>query len=361
LWEKSNRSLKLALRSQSSKQYMTTRSKQIIKLIVRLLVTMALLVWAFSQIDLGQFRQAVQQARWGFLIAVWGLTVILFWIRSIKMRLVLKRQGCTVGTGTVFGATTITALYSLILPGILSTGVKWYILKKNTGKGSNVFSSMVYNQLATVFIMTVFGLAALTISSPASLLMPSSKHQWLLPAVCGVMLVVVLLVTLLLLNGRMGGRVIKILKLSLWPLPEKGRQKGVEILDQIAVFQAVGGRFHLTFVLLTVADTLVGGVVSYVLAAKAAHIVAPLSVYVWLCAGIYVLGRLPISVASLGIREASLVGFLALYGVEKSAAMLMSMILFSSLVFMAVVGAGCQLFWTLTVKKTAQSQRENRP
>jgi len=330
---------------------MTTRGRQTVKLIVRLLITAGLLVWAFSQIDLGQFRQAVQEARWEFLIAVWGLTVILFWIRSVKMRLVLKRQDCYVGTGTVFGATTMTALYSLILPGILSTGVKWYVLKKNTGKGSNVFSSMVYNQLSTIIIMTVFGLAALMVSNPAPLLMPGSKNQWLLPVVCGAVLAVVVLATLLLLNSRTGGRVIDVLKLLLRLLPDKGRRKGNEILDQIAVFQAVGWRFHFTFVLLTVVDTLIGGVVSYVLAARTAHIIAPVSVFVWLCAGIYVLGRLPVSVASLGIREASLVGFLAVYGVEKPAAMLMSMVLFSSLVFMAVVGAGYQLFWTLTGKK----------
>jgi hypothetical protein len=51
-------------------------------------------------------------------------------------------------------------------------------------------------------------------------------------------------------------------------------------------------------------------------------------------------------VANLGVREATLVGFLAVYGVEKSAAMLMSMILFSTLVFMAIIGAAYQLAWT---------------
>jgi hypothetical protein len=53
-------------------------------------------------------------------------------------------------------------------------------------------------------------------------------------------------------------------------------------------------------------------------------------------------------VANLGVREATLVGFLAVYGVEKSAAMLMSMILFSTMVFMAIIGAAYQLYWSLT-------------
>jgi glycosyltransferase 2 family protein len=333
---------------------MSPRSKQVVKVIIRFLVTTGLLIWVFTQIDLAQFGRAVQQARWQFLIAVWGLTVILFWIRSFKMRLVLKRQDCNVRTGTIFGATTMTAMYSLILPGILSTGVKWYILKKDTGKGSNVLSSMVYNQLATMVVMTAFGLAALMISNPTALLMPGLRNRSLLPTVCGVLLAAVLLVSLLLLNGRTGGGVIKVLKFLLLPLPPRVRQKGVEILDQIAVFQAVGWRFHLTFVLITVADTLVGGVASYVLAARTAHIVAPVSVFVWLCAGVYILGRIPISVANLGVREATLVGMLAIYGVEKSAAMLMSMILFSALVFMAGIGTAYQVAWTLGPQPPAQ-------
>jgi uncharacterized membrane protein YbhN (UPF0104 family) len=337
---------------------MTSRRRQVTKLTLRVVITTALLAWAFSQIDLAQFRDAVRTAKWQLLIAVWGLTVILFWIRSAKMQFVLKRQDCRVGIGTVFGATAMTSLYSLILPGILSTGVKWYVLKKSTGKGSNVFSSMVYNQLSIMIVMTVFGLAALAISNPTPLLLPEAKSQWLLPAVCGALLIAVLAVTLLLLNSRTGGRIIQVFKRLLSPLPEEIRKKTADILDQIAVFQAAGWRFHSIFTLLTIADTVVGGVVTYVLAARTASIVAPVSAFIWLCALIYLLGRMPISIADLGVREVTLVGFLAVYGVGKPAAMLMSMILFSALVFMAIIGAAYQLFFTLTARRTARQPDE---
>lgn len=333
---------------------MTSHSKQVVKLILRVLITTALLFWAFSQIELGQFWDAIRTVRWPFLVAVWGLTAILFYIRSVKMQFVLRRQDCRVGIGTIFGATTLTALYSLILPGILSTGVKWYVLKKSTGKGSNVFSSMVYNQLSTMIVMTVFGLGAVAVSNPTPLLLPNAKSRWLLPGVCGASLLAVVAVTLLLLNSRTGGHVIRFLKRLLRPLPERVRQKMADILDQIAVFQTAGWRFHFIFTLVTVVDTLAGGVATYVLAAWTASIVAPVSTFVWLCALVYILGRLPISIANLGVREVTMVGFLAVYGAAKPAAMLMSMVLFSSLVFMAVVGAGYQLFWTLTAKKPSQ-------
>ncbi|MHC4752443.1 MAG: lysylphosphatidylglycerol synthase domain-containing protein, partial [Planctomycetota bacterium] len=160
---------------------MTTRTKQLTTLLIRILITTGLLIWVFSRIDLQQFWQTVRTARWQFLIAVWGLTVVIFWIRSINLQLILKKQNCKVNVTTIFGASAVTSLYSMILPGVLSTGAKWYILKKGSGKGSNVLSSMLYNQLSTMVVMTVFGLAALMIANPTSLLIANAENQWLLP------------------------------------------------------------------------------------------------------------------------------------------------------------------------------------
>ncbi len=324
---------------------MTDRTKQLAKFLIRILITTGLLIWVFSQIDLEQFRQTIKTARWQFLIAVWVLTIIFLWIRSMKMQLILKKQDCKVNITTIFGASAVTSLYSMILPGVLSTGAKWYILKKDSGKGSNVLSSMLYNQLLTMVVMMVFGLAALMITNPASLSMSNTKNQWLLPAICGILLAAIIVISLLLLNSGTGGKIIEGFGFMLRPFPAKISQKGREILDQIATFQAAGAGFHLRIASITIIDTLIAGVIAYILAARAANITAPVGVFVWLCAVIYVLGRVPISVANLGVREVALVGLLAIYGVDKSQALLMSMILFSALVVMAIIGAIYQIFW----------------
>ena len=156
---------------------MTDRTKQFAKLLVRILITTGLLIWVFSKIDLEQFRQTVKTAKWWFLFAVWVLVVLIFWINSIKMQLILKKQDCNVSIATLFGASAITLFYSMIIPGILSTGVKWYILKKDTGKSSSVLSSMFYNQMSIIVVITEFGLAALMITNPASLLKTDSNNR----------------------------------------------------------------------------------------------------------------------------------------------------------------------------------------
>jgi len=326
---------------------MTTYTKQLAKLLIRILITTALLIWVFSQIDLQDFWQSVKAAKWQYLIAVWALTAIFFWVSSVKMQLILRRQGYDVGVGTIFGASAVTCLYGMVIPGILSTGIKWYILRKDTGKGSVVFSSMVYNQFSLFVVMMVVGLTSLMIANFTPLL---PYNRWIMSVICGILIVVVVFVSLLLVNSRTASKFTKGLEVLLRPFPEIVRQKGQEVLAQISIFQSAGARFHLIMVLITLIAALGIGGVMYIFAARTANIVAPIALLILLCAVIYVLGRLPISVANLGVREATLVGLLGIYGVEKSAALLMSIVLFSGLVFMAVIGAAYQLFWALSGK-----------
>jgi hypothetical protein len=189
-------------------------------------------------------------------------------------------------------------------------------------------------------------------ANPASLPIFNTKNQLLFRVFCGIFLLTIIAVSLLLLNSRTGGKITKAIAVLLKPFPVKIRQKGLEVLDQIATFQTAGAGFHLKITAISIIDTLIGGVIIYILSARAANVNAPVGTFVWLCALIYILGRIPVSIANLGVREAMLIVLLAPYGVEKPQALLMSMILFSALIVMAVIGAGYQIFWTVTAKKS---------
>jgi len=338
---------------------MTARGKQIAKLLIRILIAVVLLIWVFSQVGLEQFLQTVKTAKWQYLAAVWLFTLLFFWIRSITLQLLLKKQDCRVDMVTLFGASAITSLYSMVMPGLLSTGVKWYILKKDTGKGTNVLSSMLYNQVSIVVAMIVFGLAALIVANPVGILLPETNKPWLLPGACGVSLALVVLVSILLLNARTGKPLITVLRFLSKPLPSSLQQHSEKILSQIALFQTAGAWFHLAIAGTNVIACIVGGVLIYVAAAKSAGITVPVGTLIWLCAAVFVLGGLPISVANLGVREVTLAGLLSIYGVEKTSALLMSMILFSSLIFMAAIGAAFQLAWYAADSKVSHLHKTN--
>ncbi len=324
---------------------MRDTAKKLLRFFARILVATVLLVWAFSQVDFGQFRQVVSSARWECVLGVWLFTAVFFWLQCLTMEMILRKQDCRVGVNTLFGVSCITAFYSLILPGILSTGVKWYILKRLTGKGSQVLSSMLYNQVTLSVVMIVVGLAALIATNPTQTLFPGVQSTWIVPVVCGVLVVIILLVSVLLLNRRTGGSVMSLFERTLQWLPGGMQDKGLAMLTQIGVFQTAGLRFHSIVAVINAFNSLLVGLLVYYFAARAAYIGVSVGVLLWLCAIIFLLSKVPISVANLGVREVTLVGLLAAYGAGRSEALLMSMILFSSLVFMAALGGLYQLLW----------------
>ncbi len=339
---------------------MSIRIKQIVRLLLRLSVAAALLIWVFSKVDLSQFRETVAAARWQYLAGVWGSTALFTWIQAVALRWILRKQDCDVSTNLIFGATCVTSLYGLVLPGFVTTGVKWYILRRTTGKGTNVLSAMLYNQTTLTVVMMVVGLVGLIVVNPTQALWPASRRSWVLPLISGAILVAIVLVSGLALNERTGGPVIRLLMGSLKPLPAALREKGRTLLAQIATFQSAGWRFHLVIGLVNVVDAMFAGLLWYLFAAWAASVVVPVSVLIWLCAIVFVLGKIPISIANLGVREVTLVVLLADYGVSQPSALLMSMILFSSLVFLAALGVAYQLAWAIQSRKQTVA-RASRP
>lgn len=262
------------------------------------------------------------------------------------MRLILETQNCRLRTAVVFAASAVTRLYNLVMPGLLTSGVKWLYLKQHTGKGSNVFSSMVYNQLSEIVITLISGLTALMIINPAD--------RWEVSAICAGLLGLIIIGCFLLMNRHTAEKINAFLRFMLRPLPRKLRKGGVKVIDQLITFQTIGWRFHAKMVLLTTIFILIGAVI-YLLAAKGANINVPIGVLVWLFVIVALLGRLPISIANLGVREVTLVGFLAMYNIEAPAALLMSMIIFSNSILMALLGAVYQLYWAGPGQKNANT------
>ncbi len=325
---------------------MSDRTKQILKLVAKLFVAAVLLTWVFSQVGFEQFRATVQAARWHYLVGVWLATVLFSLLQACALRIILRKQDCEVRLHTLFATTCVTAYYSLFLPGLVSTGVKWYILKRSTGKGVNVLSSMLYNQATLAVVMVVAGLVALALAVPTPAAATDAGRSLLLPVVCIALAIFIIVLSILVLNHRTGGPAIRLLMAALKPWPRWVQDKGRAMLEQIAAFQTAGWRFHSLIAVINLIDGLLVGLLLYFLAARAASIVVPLGALVWLCAVVFVLGKIPITVANLGVREVTLVGLLGLYGVAKSAALLMSMVMFSGLVFLGLLGAVYQVYWS---------------
>ena len=318
------------------------KTKAIIKLLVRVVITIILLLVLVSQIDLRQVYEALKKARLEYLVVVWIFSILSLLILSLKLHFILKKQQCPVPIRTIFRISAITALYSMVMPGMLSTGVKWYILKQHTGKGSNVLSSMIYNQVTDIYFRILLGLFAIAFAFPA--------QYKKVPLICGIAAIFLIIIYILLFNKHTGVKINALMRYLLKPLPKIIYNPAKTILQQLQVFQSAGLKFHLIVVAISVVVSLIS-VFVYIYAAKAALIKIPVSGLIWQSSAIYILGRLPISIANCGVREWSLIGCMSIYNVDKSQTILMSVIIFTGAIIRAIIGAIYLLF-----KKTGNNK-----
>jgi len=204
---------------------MHAQTKKILKFFLKLGVTAGLLSVVLARIDLGNVGQIAKEAKWNLLLIVWTLAALNLWVLSWRMRLILLRMKCDVRTKTIFAASSVTMLYSLFLPGVLSTGVKWYILKRHTGKASNVLSSMVYNQTTHMVVKVLFGLVAIIFTNPLG--------GWRLPLICAILAMVITGGCVLLLNWRTSIAAAAAIRYIFRPWPKKIRAGVDTMINQI--------------------------------------------------------------------------------------------------------------------------------
>ena len=330
---------------------LTENQKKWLKLCLRLSVTGVGLTVVFYLVDLQELKDAIKQVDRRFLVLAWAFNAAMFWCRSYRFQLILKKLSCYVSVNTLFASSAMMALYGMVLPGVLSLTAKWYVIKRATGKGGHVVSAMVYNQVSIMVAMVAFGLLALVVTNPLSQLnLSQSQARWL--SLGGIaMFVVIMGMFATLLSRRVGGEIDRLIQSCMKGLPALVRTKGDLVLEQIHVFRTLGPGFHIYILVLGLATGALGGGVLYMLAARATHISVPFMAFVWMHAVIYILGRIPVSISNCGVRDFVLMGLMGVYGVGRPEALLMSLIVFSAHIFMAFLGALYQVSWSLSRKR----------
>ena len=322
---------------------MTERTKRILKFLLRIAVTAGLLWLILSRIDLGGLTEAVRRARWRYVLLSWAVGIGTYWIRAVRLRLILEEQECPVPTRRIFGATAVTMLYSLFLPGLLSVGVKWYILHAFAGKAARILSAMVYNQVSEIAVRILLSVVVLVVISPIG--------GWWIPGM-GLAIAVVIVVGLwLLVHPRISARLVAVSEFVLRPFPAVIRRGATQTIESSRVFRSSGWPLHLKVAGISVASTLLSALI-YWCVAQAVGISVPLSAFIWQASAVFLLARLPISIANCGVREFTLIGFLSLYGVDATTAVFFSLLVFSNALLMAAMGLVYQLFGAFNAPKT---------
>jgi uncharacterized protein (TIRG00374 family) len=136
-----------------------------IKVWLGVLVSLALLVYLFSKIDIGRLWSVIKTVDPYYLAAVSALSLFFFWIRALRWRYLMEPVKKAIPVGKLFSATMIGFMANNILPARLGEFVRAYVLghSQDVSK-SSVFATIVVERLfdsMSVLLLLIYTVAFL--------------------------------------------------------------------------------------------------------------------------------------------------------------------------------------------------------
>lgn len=278
---------------------------------------------------------AFMGTRWSWIIAVYLTAMITILVNASLLRFLLTSIGLQVGLGRVLLAKFQSTFFSLVLPGDVFAGLaKWANLSAATGDKAGVLSAMVFSKAALAVPPILIGSIALAIKNPY----PDTGIEIIATGVA-----IALTVATALILHETSGRVIDGLAVAGSSRAPAFVQTAVQgLLSAIRDLRALKASAYVVVLVLSV---LVFGlsILSIFFAAQAVDVTVPISAFFWVSMFLFISRLLPITVGNLGVREGILVFSFGVYGVDPATAILMGLLMFSSVFFVAIIGAGYQI------------------
>jgi uncharacterized protein (TIRG00374 family) len=306
--------------------------------VLRLAFSGLLLTLLFTQIDLESVLANLNQVQVRWFLPALGLYFVTRYLWAYQMSLASKPLGLVFALPRLFAIIFISSFYSLVLPGNVLTGgaISWYKLSRSNRKFVEVGALLIYLRLIDTLTLLGIGLVGMWFDTRFS---SASFRAIVAAAFFGVILVSLPFffpgVTRRLerFGQILAGRL---------PLPQWVRNRALAFWSALRAFQALEKRtIALIFGLSLVSHGL--GIVLYYLLALAINMRISIVALGWIRSLVGIVQLLPLSVAGLGVREASLVLLLRQYGVSESLALTFSLAIFGLMVLGGLIGGALEI------------------
>lgn len=271
---------------------------------LRVVVAAALLAWLFSRFPLAAVGAVLSRASPLTLVLGASAAVAAHVLASVRLSLVARHHGFTLGAAEACGINFAAAFYGLTVPGGSLAGGAVRIYRMGEGRRkmaalAAVFADRVHATFGMLVAGSVFWMVDAA-AAPPVLGMALVGLTAAVPVVYGVV--------------RQGGPLAA-------RLPEKWtRAIGREA--EVGPWEATG------LVGLTLVAQLLGLCAILAAAYAVGLAVSPLTLG-WVRSAVMLLVMLPISIAGFGVREGALVAVLAQYGVPGEQAVAFSLLMFA--------------------------------
>ncbi len=323
---------------------MKERSKAVFSFLARFGLSVALLGWILSRVDLAKTWEALKGAdlllMGAALLVFFATNAIIFW----RWRVFIRALGLTCGTFNAARWFLIGLFCNLFLP--TSVGgdvVKGMGLAKATGQSPKVFASIVLDRLAgfTGIVIT----ACVTFAFGRAVVQDTSVL---------VSIAVMTAVSMLLVTVLFSRRIFYWVgaAFAFWP----GLRKGLmELHDDIVLMRGKQVQGLLTVGLSIIAQLVLA--FEFYLTARAMHQDIDLVYFVIFSPLVCVATSLP-SIGGLGVREVGWVYLLSKVGVHQGVAVGLSLLNFFFMVLIGLLGG---LFYVVTLSGGRLQHRQAGP
>ncbi len=303
------------------------------KSLIGIVISAVLLFLVFRNVDVAEFKQAMREANYLYVIPAVLLTLLSLWIRAFRWRFLLLPIK-SIRIGRLYSATMIGFMANNLLPARLGEFVRAYILgtKENVGK-SSCFATIVVERIFDGITLLLFLAIVMTFYSFSS---PKWIYNTAYAVIAGYILVILFLIVLKTRTQdviRITGRLFR-------PFPEKAGRVVIKTLQSFVVglkiLQSLPN-IILSFVLSLF--VWLPNVLLIHLLLKSVGIELPFSVAFVVLAGLGLGVVLPSAPGFVGTVQFVCVVSLALFAVPKSQALSFSIIYHAS-VFIPVTVVG---------------------
>lgn len=304
-------------------------SRRVTLRVVQAVISVGLLGYLVTTVPMRDVAAALADARYGWMLC--GLAAVLAaqLTGALQMRSILALQGVHFSVWQVFGINVISIFYGLVLPSSLAGGaVRWYHFSSPEGKHAQALAAMIFSRGVEIVTMLGFGVvfwfAAKTEGSSAPIF-----------ATLAVALAAMVSIVLLLVSDAQHALVSA--AMARFARARRLRNGIRSVSACLAEFGHHGWGHQLRFLAVCIIRNAFA-VAAFLSFARAIGVGTPAADLGWVRSATDLLLILPISVAGVGVRDASLVALLAPLGVAPSLALAFAFVLLGVTVLISIAG-----------------------
>ena len=312
------------------------------KVSVRLSLSLILLAIVAVRLPLGEVFSYLRQADLRLCLLGYTLYLVVGVIQGMQIGVAAPQLRELAGHPRLIRVHFISAFYGVMIPTpVTMSVVKWQMLSHKGQVRAQAAAVIIYLRALNILTMIIMGLPGLIhdreLAAPA------------LRAAIFVILILFILFTLPFWSSRIANKLGAITARAArpFPIPKGVLEKCAKVWASILLFSSMNKSRHLTLFGMAFVWTLMNGFALSCLA-NAVDVPIGVSVTLWLQLLLFTLAALPISIAGIGVREATMVTILpTFYGIDPSAALAASFLFMGLYIVLIGAGLSCELYETL--------------